>query len=91
MVGGLGHDKRASRGVSFDDFVTVSSLIVLLTSLFDDAGQALITIGFVWVPNTDGAVVVFQRTNGKDQEESEQLQVPRPAACDGWWGYEYTA
>ncbi|KAI0664426.1 hypothetical protein C8Q70DRAFT_1102678 [Cubamyces menziesii] len=74
MVGVLGHDKRASRGVSFDDFVT-----------------ALITIGFVWVPNTDGAVVVFQRINGKDQEESEQLQVPRPAACDGWWGYEYTA
>ncbi|KAJ8487803.1 hypothetical protein ONZ51_g3980 [Trametes cubensis] len=74
MVGVLGHDERARRGVNFDHFVT-----------------ALITVGFVWIPNSDGAVFVFKRVSGRGEEDSQQLRIPRPAACDGWWGYEYTA
>ncbi|KAH9886094.1 hypothetical protein C8Q73DRAFT_669344 [Cubamyces lactineus] len=58
---------------------------------FDHFVTALITIGFVWVPNSNGAVFVFKRISGKGEEESLQLLVPRPAACDEWWGYEYIA
>ncbi|KAI0664420.1 hypothetical protein C8Q70DRAFT_1049902 [Cubamyces menziesii] len=57
--------------------------------IFDDFVTALITIGFAWVPNTDNSVLVFQRIRAQGEEGSQQLRVPRPAASDEWWGFEY--
>ncbi|KAJ8468534.1 hypothetical protein ONZ51_g9580 [Trametes cubensis] len=57
----------------------------------DDFITALVTIGFACVPNTGTTELALRWVHGPYNRREQLLPVRRPAASDGWWGYEYAA